>query len=194
MEEKGYNLDRSSYKLIIARLDRNTDMSVNYEDLKFLFKTHIGESNGNNTTSSKQLDIIRSVKLPNSNIQARSIMAEINTKNSENIRKGNSNSKHSKNIRTKSDRSVESITMPKFLESVLKLENELELLRQNLSLADDFVLKELFYLFDMKSIEKINKDSFLATIKKFNVICTKPDLDLLYRRYDLDDDGFIELI
>ena len=81
-----------------------------------------------------------------------------------------------------------------FIQIIVKNETEIENFKDNFSLKGIFALKSLFTLFDKDVNDFITEKSFRAVCRtKFGLFPTKDQIFLLFRRYDSDKDGKINL-
>ena len=81
-----------------------------------------------------------------------------------------------------------------FIQIVVKNETEIENFKENFSLKGTFTLDSLFNLFDKDVDNFITEKSFRTVCRtKFGLFPTKDQIILLFRRYDSDKDGKINL-
>ena len=81
-----------------------------------------------------------------------------------------------------------------FMQLIVKNETEIENLKDNFSLKGIFALKSLFNLFDKDVNNSITEESFRTVCRTtFGLFPTKDQIFLLFRRYDNDKDGKINL-
>ena len=192
LNEKGYDFSREECKMALLRLDRDNDGKVNYQELKFLFKTHITAINDKEGKYA-------------CNPQEKVSRIKINEKNFTNFNNHNEYDKHyylnhnnnsnkfKKNIKI-SNGQIHMITFPKFIQVILNLEIKIEEIKNQLALCTDIVLLELYYLFlqNNNNINKISKNNFQETIKKFNILATQTEIELIFKTYDKDNDDHID--
>ncbi len=196
MNEKGYEFTRYDCRLILNRLDRDYDTKINYDDLKFLFKTHITEI----VYDDKEVNEI-SNNLTFGNKSGKNSSENSNTcgnsyNNTYNNLYTDSNSIRRTNNKNYKNNNKNNYTFESYIEDLIHLITNFEQMKNILSVTNDIVIIELFYLFDNdKKTGKIDKESFTETIKKFgiqNIFNKSKEIDLIFKQYDTDNDGVLD--
>jgi Ca2+-binding EF-hand superfamily protein len=87
---------------------------------------------------------------------------------------------------------IKSLTLPAFLKHLIKIEDNLEKMRFSMALTEDIFLDDLFLEFDATRKGKIAKDKFRQNLKLYEIYASDEDIELIFKRYDLDRSGFLE--
>lgn len=75
------------------------------------------------------------------------------------------------------------------MQEVLDMENDIELLRKELSYKYDFCLATAFDVFARSIQYKINLDEFLFGLDRLDIPVQAKEASLFFSRYDSDNDG-----
>eukprot|EP00340_Litonotus_pictus_P010545 CAMPEP_0170539402 /NCGR_PEP_ID=MMETSP0209-20121228/103908_1 /TAXON_ID=665100 ORGANISM="Litonotus pictus, Strain P1" /NCGR_SAMPLE_ID=MMETSP0209 /ASSEMBLY_ACC=CAM_ASM_000301 /LENGTH=360 /DNA_ID=CAMNT_0010841321 /DNA_START=195 /DNA_END=1273 /DNA_ORIENTATION=+ len=80
-----------------------------------------------------------------------------------------------------------------FFLKVIQLDTSLNSIKQELFNKDDFNVELLFDSFDLSSTEKISITDFQEVLYDLNVFPSVADLKLIYKRFDRDSDGKLNM-
>ena len=79
-----------------------------------------------------------------------------------------------------------------YIHSIILLENKSENLKESLSLCNDISLSDIFNIFNKDRDELISKNNFTKICNsKFYIYPTQNQVQYLYDRYDIDNDGIL---
>jgi len=81
---------------------------------------------------------------------------------------------------------VEESFLLKCLAEILGLEKDLEVMKINLSLREDFNLIDAYALLDVKGKSTVSRTEMRNALLSFKVCMTDDDLDLLFSQYSID--------
>jgi Ca2+-binding EF-hand superfamily protein len=99
----------------------------------------------------------------------------------------------SDSIINKSTNNYNFFSLDNYIQEMIPLESNLEEIKKDLATCNDVIIQELFGLFNsLKNENKIDKISFQKTLNKFFIYPTDEEIDLIFSRYDIDGDSYLE--
>ena len=189
-EKKSYNSNINN--VILETYENNSD---NNEDEKL--NRNKENKNSNNELNQDCQDYINSKsdiflsnlgnkKLDNNNSNTIKNIDELNNFiNPENIKKINNYT----DIFSEKDKITINIFID-YIHSLILLENKLENIRESISLCEDISLLNIFSKFDINKNNLISKEAFIYVCNmEYFIFPTDNQIDLLFKRFDLDNDG-----
>ena len=79
-----------------------------------------------------------------------------------------------------------------YIHSIILLENKSESMKESLSLCNDITLSDIFKIFNKDRDDLISKNNFIKICNtKFYIYPTQNQVQYLYDRYDIDNDGIL---
>ena len=79
-----------------------------------------------------------------------------------------------------------------YIHSIILLENKSESMKESLSLCNDITLSDIFNIFNKDRDDLISKNNFIKICNtKFYIYPTQNQVQYLYDRYDIDNDGIL---
>ena len=128
---------------------------------------------------------IEQINNNNNNTLAKSATVSLNSNNLNKIKSPNMN-----NL-TEKDKDIIRYFID-YIHSIILLENKSENLKESLSLCHDISISDIFNIFNKDRDDLISKNNFIKICNmKFYIYPTQNQIQYLYDRYDLDNDGIL---
>jgi Ca2+-binding EF-hand superfamily protein len=213
-----YENDENNYNNGNIMLYSNNDHTTNNDNNKNNFR--YSNNNIINTLNQKFLaDTNNKISISNTNNQFKDIdnSQKYSTKQNDNndidIKNNNierENNEHLKNTNSKIINSYESLKKSKsnntgnknknqyeenqfidYLKEAMLHESKIEQLKIELSLRSDFNWEKVFRIFELEGRGYLSKEDLIIGFNKFGLYPKDSDISLLFKRYDLKKEGFI---
>ena len=213
-----YENDENNYNNGNIMLYSNNDHTTNNDNNKNNFR--YSNNNNINTLNQKFLaDTNNKISISNTNNQFKDIdnSQKYSTKQNDNNdidRKNNNiereNNEHLKNTNSKIINSYENLKKSKsnntgnknknqyeenqfidYLKEAMLHESKIEQLKIELSLRSDFNWEKVFRIFELEGRGYLSKEDLIIGFNKFGLYPKDSDISLLFKRYDLKKEGFI---
>ena len=213
-----YENDENNYNNGNIMLYSNNDHTTNNDNNKNNFR--YSNNNNINTLNQKFLaDTNNKISISNTNDQFKDIdnSQKYSTKQNDNNdidSKNNNiereNNEHLKNTNSKIINSYESLKKSKsnnagnknknqyeenqfidYLKEAMLHESKIEQLKIELSLRSDFNWEKVFRIFELEGRGYLSKEDLIIGFNKFGLYPKDSDISLLFKRYDLKKEGFI---
>jgi Ca2+-binding EF-hand superfamily protein len=213
-----YENDENNYNNGNIMLYSNNDHTTNNDNNKNNFR--YSNNNNINTLNQKFLaDTNNKISISNANNQFKDIdnSQKYSTKQNDNNdidSKNNNiereNNEHLKNTNSKIINSYESLKKSKsnntgnknknqyeenqfidYLKEAMLHESKIEQLKIELSLRSDFNWEKVFRIFELEGRGYLSKEDLIIGFNKFGLYPKDSDISLLFKRYDLKKEGFI---
>ena len=130
----------------------------------------------------------------NNNNLSNSATASLNNNNNININNNNIEKKiKSPNMNNLTEKDKEIVRyFIDYIHSIILLENKSESMKESLSLCNDITLSDIFNIFNKDRDDLISKNNFIKICNmKFYIYPTQNQVQYLYDRYDIDNDGIL---
>lgn len=217
LENKGCYLSHEQIINLLKRLDRNDDGKVNFEELKFSLLPNDGavpaktsalmsvtrhyENDFYDIYEPKQQvyeDYLKNELARNSKKNEKSVGFLDRKENSQHeekkCRKDDNNPKYCrKHARPKQDLTQmyfkEQGELARTLKQFILLDKELEVMKKDLCIREDFELLTTFQIMDVKGKTVLSAYELEQALKKLEIYPSKYELFLFVKRYDKDSDG-----
>jgi Ca2+-binding EF-hand superfamily protein len=79
-----------------------------------------------------------------------------------------------------------------YLKAVIKSEREIEFAKRDLMRQEDFNAEDAFRLFEVKGSGVVTKNDLIFGLKLLGLVPTKNQTDIIFNKYDLDGNDFLE--
>ena len=183
-----YNINNTLEQNFITNNDNNNNLTNEFKE----------NLNNSSLKYYNYQDNNKNININNSNDNNENIISSENRINTnENLissyenYKNNQNENTNININTNKNKKDEETQFINYLKEAMLHECKIEKLKIDLSLRIDFNWEEVFRIFELEGRGYLSKEDLIAGFNKFGIYPKDLDINLLLKRYDLKNEGYI---